>query len=104
MFMQDKNSLKLISNDYISINRKTTLYKDSKLNKLTKKEKAYYDYINSLLQQLNEDEKRIIFKDYFNINNNIVVDKYWYLNYYSKSTYLILKQQAIDKILHLLKM
>lgn len=53
--------------------------------------------VDDAIKELKEDEKRIITNDFL-----YPLDKKWYLEFYSRSSYLRLRNQAIDKFLRCL--
>lgn len=58
----------------------------------------FYRYVDFTLSQLDEDSKLIITNDFINKNKG-----YWYLDYYSVSTYYRLRNIAINKFLDCLE-
>lgn len=60
-------------------------------------EKAYAYTINCALERLNEDERRILTKEF--VENQ---PKNWWMEYYSKSTYYRFKHRACARFIHCL--
>ncbi|MEI7668393.1 MAG: hypothetical protein WCI62_05325 [Erysipelotrichaceae bacterium] len=65
-------------------------------------EKSYIYYVRVVLEELSIDERRILVRDFIETS-----DRNWWMDYYSKSTYYRLKNEAIKHFLdclHNLKM
>lgn len=60
-------------------------------------ELAYAYSIQSALEQLTEDEKRILVYEY--VENK---PKNWWMEYFSKTTYYRIKHHALDQFIHCL--
>jgi len=85
--------------------QKVTSYIFEKYNYQKEKEKEgfynptydYVEYIDSSLKQLDEDSYRILYYDFIKRNR-----KYWWNDYYSRSTYYRLKGDAMLKFINCL--
>ncbi len=75
--------------DYIKGQNEEFLIKEEKHKQIP------YDYI---ISKLDVESQRIIYSDYV-----VKQPQYWYLKFYSKSTYYRLKNIALDKFLELAK-
>lgn len=65
-------------------------------------ERSYIYYVRVILEELSKDERRILVRDFIETS-----DRNWWMDYYSKSTYYRLKNEAIKHFLdclHSLKM
>ena len=73
--------------------------KDKSNQKINYSEKVdiFINHIDNALNSLDQELRRILINDFFEVRKD-----YWYLEYYTRSTYYRLRKEAIAEFLHCL--
>ena len=102
--MSDDELITFASDIYKQKLEKQYLYSKFSQSGLSNSELEYCRYVDSVLNLLDFDEKKVMVHEYFSLRSNTSYDSKWYLDYFSKQRYYKIKQQASKKLAEILKM
>ena len=103
MINEEREIISYISRNYSNSLKKKLIYNgfDKESNK---NEDAIFDYAEEVLKLLDKEYSNIIMNEFLLKNTPKRVDKQWYLEYYSQSTFRRLKKAAIKEFIRCIKL
>lgn len=99
MKVEEQAIISYISRNYSNSHIKKEIYSKNKYIANKHNEDAIYQYAEYILEVLGVEYSRIILYEYLLKDKSTNIDKEWYLEYYSASTYRRLKKEAMKRFI-----